>query len=331
MEWNGARKRAHGRSRRALVGGLAIAVAFALLATCFAPRAAAATASGGLQVVKQLDAVQGAGFTAPDSFVTGALVRYRITMSCSSNTTGCGVVTLVDDIDPNLEYESVIPPTTSLPIQSPTETGSDPVSIVVGTPGTPVPAGTTLEFVIVAKVVGRPADGTIPNEISGTTTTGGAATSDVVTITVPAPTPSWTLSKNATPASVAPNGTITWGVFVKGDALNNADITSMTIVDSYPAGAVVVDPAGGTVDAASRTITWSNQTLTVAESQHLQQYYLPWKSVVLQFPDPPFTGEPTQTVTNNVSGTFTYGDGTSDSKSASATATIVAPTPAAAV
>lgn len=329
MERTRALLRAHGRARRIWVGTAAVVTAFALLVSWLAPVASAATASGGLQVVKQLDAVQGAGFTAPNSFVTGALVRYRITMSCSSNTSGCGVVTLVDPLDSHLSYQSVIPPTTSLPIQAPTATGTNPVTIVVGTPTSPVPAGTTLEFVIVAKVVDRPAGGTIPNEISGTTTTGGAATSDIVTISVPEPTPSWTLSKNATPASVAPNSTITWGVFVRAAALNNTDITSMTVVDTYPAGAVVVDADGGTVDTTAHTITWSNQTLTVAQSQTLQQSYLPWRSVVLMFPDPPFTGTPAQTVTNTVDGTFTYANGTSDTKTAQATATIVAPTPAA--
>ena len=55
------------------------------------PTAPIAAAAGVGTITKELDATQGAGFTAPNTFETGALVRYRITASCSSNETDCGI------------------------------------------------------------------------------------------------------------------------------------------------------------------------------------------------------------------------------------------------
>jgi hypothetical protein len=61
-----------------------------------------AYAEGVADIGKSLDSTQGPGFTAPNSFETGALVRYRITLSCSSNTSDCGVGKFTDTLEPGL-------------------------------------------------------------------------------------------------------------------------------------------------------------------------------------------------------------------------------------
>ena len=286
--------------------------------------ATAATGTGGIQVTKELDLTQGAGFTAPNTFETGSLVRYRISVSCSSNVEDCGVMTVTDNFDPNLTFQALIPPTTSLPISKP-PVGMDPLVFTIGSAAAPVEGGTTLEFIVVAKVSGDPTSGTIPNEAAAVSTSGGTATSDVVTIKVPDPVANYDVAKSATPTSTSPGGTINWGVYLYGAALNNVPLSSVTVVDTYPAGAVVVNAAGGVVDTTNHTITWTNVSLTLADILQLKANYDAWKTVTLQFPNPPFVGG--ETVTNNVSVEFHYADGTKSTDSASATAKIVAANP----
>ena len=314
-----------GSVRRLLALTLALLLGLVTVGAAAPSPALAATGTGGLQVTKQLDTVQGQGFTAPNTFQTGALVRYRIAVSCSSNEIDCGVITIVDDLDPNLVFQSVIKPTTPLPITT-SAAGSDPVQIVIGTSTTPVPGGTTLEFILVAKVVSSSTTGIIPNDASGTSTSGGTATSDVVNINVPKPAPNYDITKRVgTPSTVAPGENLSWGIYLYGAALNNVEISSVTVVDTYPAGAVVVDAAGGVVNTANNTITWTNVPVTLAEIVALNASYNPWKIVVLNFPASAFPGG--QTVTNNVAVEWHYKDGTTGTDTSSATGNIAAATP----
>ena len=61
-------------------------------------------------ITKELDTTQGAGFTAPNTFQTGALVRYRLQFQCSSLTVPCDTGTITDVLDPNLDFVQVVPP-----------------------------------------------------------------------------------------------------------------------------------------------------------------------------------------------------------------------------
>ena len=74
-------RRAANRSPRSVVWRLLAAlVALTLSILGMATPAHAAAAA---DIAKELDATQGRGFTSPDTFEVGALVRYRITVSCS--------------------------------------------------------------------------------------------------------------------------------------------------------------------------------------------------------------------------------------------------------
>ena len=64
-------------------------------------------------ISKTLDPVQGGGFSGTNTFATGSLVRYDLSVSCSSNTSDCGIGTIIDQLDPNLEYVGIVAPTQS--------------------------------------------------------------------------------------------------------------------------------------------------------------------------------------------------------------------------
>lgn len=204
-------------------------------------------------VTKELDLTQGPGFTAPNTFLTNSTVRYRLTAACSSNTVDCGIGTITDVLDPNLTFQSVVKPTTSLPLSSSYDSASRTVTITIGNASTKWPDGNSLEFVIVARV-NSTASGSIPNQ-AHITTPGGTNDSQIVTISTPPPVPDWYLDK----VQVAPNSTtsavgenVTYQIDLKvPNMLGNVDIASGTLVDTYPAGATVVStiPAG-VVDTA---------------------------------------------------------------------------------
>jgi hypothetical protein len=125
-----------------------------------------AYAEGVADISKALDTTQGAGFTAPNTFQSGALVRYRITLSCSSNTSDCGVGKFSDVLEPGLVPVDVVLPTTTLPLSK--SISGQTVSVTIGTTAAPWPDSSTLELVVVARVTGTRV-GTIPN--TGTITT----------------------------------------------------------------------------------------------------------------------------------------------------------------
>jgi uncharacterized repeat protein (TIGR01451 family)/fimbrial isopeptide formation D2 family protein len=289
-----------------------------------------AQAAGVGTIAKKLDPVQGAGFTAPDTFQTGALVRYTLNISCSSNTTDCGIGKITDVLDPNLEYVGIVQPTQTTPVIPVSASASgQTVTITVGSASVPWPDGNKLNIVLVARV--RPtAAGTIPNQAT-LTTNGGTTQSDIVNINTPPATPQWSLYKVSSSAQVAPGESTTYTIlFKEPSTFGNVDITGGTLTDTLPAGAVVVDAGGGTVgtDASGNTtITWAfTGTIPFATQVNCgptgcTTYWS--KQIVVKFPNPPFTGG--QTPVNNASATVTYSNGSSATLTAQASLSIVKP------
>ena len=292
---------------------------------------------------KALDSVQGGGFTPDDTFETGALVRYRITVSCSSLDTDCVTAVVTDVLDPHLTFVQVVAPTVknslgqTLPITS--STSGQTVTVNLGTAAAPFTGGQNVELVLVAKVTGYPPDGTIDNH--ATVTVGGVAKdSPVVTINVPAPRPIWGVQKTAAPTSIVVGETSTFTIqFTTPSLFGNVDITGGTMVDTFPAGAVILDttgatiPHGGTldggvVDYVAHTITWPVGVVPSSKDLNCQpggvtcvSYWA--KNVTMRFPSPDFIAG--QTVVNVARADVTYADGTSGTLTDDAAVAFVVP------
>lgn len=293
-------------------------------------QAAPASAAGVGTISKLLDLVQGAGFTSPNTFQTGALVRYSLAISCSSNTTDCGIGTITDVLDPNLEYVGIVQPTqTTTPVLPVSASASgQTVTITVGSASVPWQGGGKLNIVLVARVRAT-ASGLIPNQAT-LTTSGGTTQSQIETIVTPPATPQWSLYKTATATQVPPGETTTYAIWFKEpSAFGNLDITGGTVTDTLPAGVVLVDAGGGTVgtDAnGNTTVTWALPTIPSATQincnpSSCSSYW--GVNVKVRFPNPPFTGG--QNPVNNASANVTYSNGSSATLTASSVVTIVTP------
>ncbi len=301
--------------------------ALALLGLHVVPAQAAGVGS----IAKALDPVQGGGFTAPNTFQTGALVRYSLSISCSSNTTDCGIGKITDVLDPNLEYVGIVQPTQTAPVIPVSASASgQTVTINVGSAATPWPDGNKLDITLIVRVRAS-ATGSIDNQAS-LTTNGGTSQSQIVTINTPPATPKWSLQKGAGPTSIAPGETTTYVIkFAEPSKYGNVDITRSTVTDTLPPGTVVVNAAGGTVgtDAAGNTtITWTTGALSSstnvncdAQGNNCTTYWI--VSPTIRFPNPPYVGG--EKPVNKVSADVTYSDGSSATLSASATISVVAP------
>lgn len=329
-------RRAANRSPRSVVWRLLAAlVALTLSILGMATPAHAAAAA---DIAKQLDATQGRGFTSPDTFEVGALVRYRITVSCSSLDTACVTGTVTDVLDPNLQFVQVIAPVAknndgqTLPIT--TTTSGQTVTTTVGSSAAPLQGGNSLELVLVARVKSTPASGTIPNQASIAVPGAPTVNSEIVTIKVPPTQPRYQVTKSGSD-SVAPGEPATYYLRLGGSQLSNVDIVlPMTIVDTYPAGATVVSTDGGVVDTANHTITWTVTSLPnqIASNPGNTCDYTGWctvwgATVVLTYNSPTFSGG--QTVTNSVVTDPTYTSGDLPPLTASKDTGIVASAPSA--
>ena len=186
-------------------------------------------------ISKTLDPVQEGGFSGTNTFATGSLVRYDLSVSCSSNTSDCGIGTIIDQLDPNLEYVGIVAPTqsTSPAIPVVPSVSGQTVTIKVGSATIPWPDSNKLDITLVVRVRSS-ATGTINNQAT-LTTNGGTTTSQIVPITVPAPAPDWSILKTATPTSIALGETVTYTIrYREPDAFGNLDIASSCLLYTSP-------------------------------------------------------------------------------------------------
>jgi len=298
-----------------------------LFALVVSPNVAHAVGAG--VITKALDGTQGGGFTAPNTFETGALVRYRLTASCNSNVSSCEIGTITDVLDPRLEYMGIVKPVTTVPINA-TSSGQT-VTITLGTAASPWPDGNQLEIILVARVRNS-ATGTIPNQSSITTTGGPTSQSQIVNIITPDPEPQWQIDKSqASPAgSPAAGGDIRYVINFNAAAYGNVDVTGGTLVDTYPAGAVVVSADGGVVDTVNHTITWTVPPMRIPADASCGYQPAPYecragfyKTITLNFPSPPFLAG--NTVVNTAKADLNYANGTSGTLTDSVSSTFIAP------
>jgi len=167
---------------------------------------------------------------------------------------------------------------------------------------------------------------------------------------VPEPTPDWQLTKSANPASLPVGEKVTFIVRFRVPSIyGNVNIASATVVDTFPAGAEILDASGnvvlnggtipgsqydnlpgavGTVNYTNHTITWQVGPL-LANSAHMNcsggtYCESNWAvGITMRFPSPTF--QPGQTVTNYATADVTFADGSSAILNAQASASFVAP------
>ena len=317
-----------GSSRRIIAALLAVTVATLGIA------ATGAQAVGTGDIEKTLDATQGTGFTAPNTFSAGSLVRYNVKVSCSSNTSDCGIGTLVDSLPAGVTFKNVVSPVTSLPLN--VASSGQTVTITIGDASTPWPDGSTLEFVIVGTVTGT-VTGTLNNQAS-ITTNGGSVLSQIVPIIVPTPSNGLSATKSVTPSTIAPGEIATYSMRFSFPvtAQGQTPPTGATMVDTYPAGAIPVlangtpiadggtTADGGVVNLAAHTITYTYTAAqldpTKAKCWPVTYCVMGDKALYLRFPSPPFAAGDTPVNVTNV--TFSFADGTTSKATAQATVTI---------
>jgi len=258
-------------------------------------------------ITKSLDATQGAGFTSPDNFQTGSLVRYRIKISCLTLTYPCYTGTVTDVLPASLiPVQVILPPNSTVAMSS--SISGQTVTInagnATGDASTRFDGGDSAEAVIVARVNGNFNGGTIDNQAHVQLPNDTGKDSEIVTIKVPAPTPQYGLTKfKSAPGTPAAGGTVTYQMFITFPTkTGNVPTTGGTFTDTLPLGAEIINAGGGVVgtDASGNpTITWTVDAFdpaTIGTGEWGSGYYVYSKFVTVKFPSPPFTAG--QTVTN---------------------------------
>ncbi len=234
---------------------------------------------------------------------SGKTFFYTIKYSCESTTVDCFDVDIDDALSDDLRLVKVFSPSDA----TFSTTGSDYNAKTLKWHFGQIAAGTTGE--IRYKVEVRPgavADGStisnvaLPTRNVGTTPiTDPSSNTDTLAVTAIA---QWSVAKVAEPFDPFHSGfyldtDITYTLSLCPDTtIGNLNINDVTITDTYPAGATVVNSGSGTVDTAAHTVTWSALSADVTAGCLS-------KTVVLRYETPTFSD--TQSVTNSVEVTGT--------------------------
>ncbi len=311
----------HDRRATTTISRLLTAIAVAIVGLVI-PAGAKMASAAAATLTKNLDSIQGTGFTGPNTFQAGSLVRYRLQFQCSSLSEPCGTGTITDVLDPNLDFVQIVQPTTGATIIGSTW---DETSHTATVNLSNFNDGTTSEIILIARVKATAPAGTIPNDATIAVPNAEPLTTPVVDIVVPASTPTWNLTKAKTHPTNDPtvDSIVTYHVELSAPSvIGNESITSGTIVDSFPPGAVIVDADGGVVDYTNHTITWTVGPLAPNED-YVADVKLTYPSTPRVAGEPAFTAA--QIVINSVAGSFNYADGSSGTLKDNSRVTLAAP------
>lgn len=209
-------------------------------------------------------------------FSTGDEIQYRISFSCNSLQESCGDLLITSTLDPNLEVISFEVPTgftgnvsgQDISLQRPNyQDGSAAEALVtvrVRDSASPDVDITT----VVTGTISDPADGV------------GVVTS-ALDIDIEPSTFQWDVGKSLVGlANTNPtlDTNVTYRVEVSPDTpFGNLDADTLTVVDTYPTGAIVVNATGGpapVIDSVNHTITWNYSNVTVASGGFSEQVTL---------------------------------------------------------
>lgn len=201
---------------------------------------------------------------APDTVDVGEIIEYIIDFSCAGTTGDCGTLEIDFDFDNTLvEFVEVAPSSGYGGVLF----DADTVRITDTSP--PFEDGDASQAVVRVRVLADLDGGeVIGASVSGTVTAPDGSDTDskvAPTVTVNPPTEQWSVTKT----QVAPGGGVgassggqaTYNVsFCPDSSTGNIALDNAQMIDTYPAGAIVIDADGG-IDNGT-TITWDLGTLS---------------------------------------------------------------------
>ncbi len=249
------------RIRQFPVRAVEIIVAFALVLVLVAVVARATTPSVAAGSITNIKSLVG----NPATLGTNETVTYQIDLACSSNTDDCGETVVTDILPAEVEFVSL--DAGGAPGWTGTESGGT-VTFTKG-PGVNFTDGESVQFFITVRVRPGSIEGIGP--VSNTaTTTSNNGTSDSSSTPVVTPIdnePQWAPQKSqVSPGSgidPASDTDVTYRVAFCGPVAGNEPLVDMVLVDTFPAGASVVDANGGIV--SGNTITWTLPPVSQAD------------------------------------------------------------------
>jgi len=215
-----------------------------------------------------------------DPFGTGDEVQYRISFSCNSLQESCGDLLIASSLDPNLEIISV-----EVPAGFNGNIAGQDISIQ----RLDYQDGSAAEALVTVRVrESASPDVDITTLITGTISDpadGDGVVTSSIDIDIAPSTFQWDVEKslvgleNTNPAL---DTNVTYRVEVAPDSpVGNLDAESLTVVDTYPAGAIVVNATGSpapVIDTINNTITWNYNNVTVGSGGFSEQVTLLYPS-----------------------------------------------------
>lgn len=243
----------------------------------------------------------------------GQIFQYRITVSCNNLTTSCGDLTLTDMLPDGLELLGISGPVEDMPatnnaIKYIYEDLSASEIVIRNKRGVETGAdvfedGEIVEFLLTVRVEHDATPGLLENNLTGDVSQqdGGGNPPPVVIPPVgvtllppdpPAPDGSdWTYEKSQAIPIPPQDPTTDQPVLyqIRVCPVNNTGIqphTSMTITDSYPPGAIILDADGGT--EIPPQIEWQIPDSEVADA--LINNTCIEREVLMSYPSPDFSG-----------------------------------------
>ncbi len=217
-------------------------------------------------------------YSAP--FGTGDEVQFRISFSCNSLQVSCGDLLISSSLDPNLEIIS---------FEVPTGFNSNIAGQDISLSQLDYQDGSAAEALVTVRIrESASPDVDISTIITGTITDpddGVGVVTSALDIDVEPATFQWDVGKDLVGL---PNGNpaldtnVTYLVEVAPDSLTgNLGMDTLTVVDTYPTGAIVVDATGSPapiIDTINHTITWNYSNVTVASRGFSEEVTLLYSS-----------------------------------------------------
>jgi len=268
----------------------------------------------------------------PATYKVGDTVTYRLTVQCSSLVGPCGIGTVTDVFDPNLQLslaDVVLPTTTegggTPPVMAKSLDGNT-LKIVIGTASQPFLDGPAMDILVTAKVKSYPIEsaGEIPNSAKIDITNGAGDSAGPVVIKVAPLAKDWGLAKAvANRAAPAPGETVTFRInFTRPTGSGGVDIASAVLTDKLPADLEFVSATSqyptvaGTYDATAHTVTWNVPSLPANSAMNCSasgctSYFTAYVTVRIP-PNGITSATPAAgtTYTNHASADVTYADDT---------------------
>lgn len=280
-------------------------------------------------------------------YQVGDSVTYRLTLQCSSLVGNCGIGTVTDVFDPNLQIPAgavVLPNPRPFPM-SPSWSGNT-LTLTLGSASTPWPDGPATAVYVTAIVKDYPLTapvGVINNQATVTMTAdGNTLDSAIVPIKVAEPDRDFGLYKSSA-SGVAPGETYSFQMkFTRPTKVGGIDVTSAVVTDPLPQDLEYVTswtayaPGSATsYDSATHTVTWNLATIPArsdincdAQGLNCSTYTTLYVTVKVP-PNARTSSMPAggTVYTNKATAVLTYKDGETQTVSATGTLSTAAPQP----